>query len=172
MSGDRYEIEDACPGVVGVKLGANTWYLDDEQPEAGAIRQQARDLAAAIEERELFRSMVAEQREHLDRLRAELAAAVAERDRLIAELPLSTGRDVNETRERLGPITRIADGPSERAYVCATTAREVVGYVIAERDSAKLRAERAEARLAAIDNAPTVGWIADSGELIARPEAK
>lgn len=33
--------------------------------------------------------------------------------------------------------------------------REVVGYVIAERNSAKLRAEQAEARLAAIDATPS-----------------
>ena len=63
MSADRYEIEDACPGVVGVKLGANTWYLDDEQPEAGAIRQQARDIES---------------------LRAELAAALDLLDTIFA----------------------------------------------------------------------------------------
>lgn len=129
----------------------------------------------------------------LRQFQQDLAAVTAERDRLIAELPLSTGRDVNETRERLGPITRIADGPSERAYVCATTAREVVGYVIAERDSAKLRAERAEAQLAEYAEAPTVALVrtapgtdykfvsfsvlerdqpGDMTELIARPKVK
>lgn len=121
------------------------------------------ELAATATERDELRAEVARLQNRLidallsekerGQLRDELAAVVAERDRLLTELPLSTGRDVNETRERLGPITRIADGPSERAYVCATTAREVIGYVIAERDSAKLRAEQAEARLAAIDAA-------------------
>jgi hypothetical protein len=42
---------------------------------------------------------------------------------------------------------------------------ELVRQLIAERDELR-------ARLAAIEAQPTVGWIADSGELIARPEAK
>ena len=73
-----------------------------------------------------------------DQLRAELAAAVAERDRAIA-----------------------AWDRSQKAH------REDTMRLCNQNDELR-------ARLAAIDNAPTVGWIADSGELIARPakEAK
>lgn len=63
MSANRYEIEDTCPGVIGVRLGANTWYVDDDQPEARAIRQLLADLAALTAERDALRA-------ELDRLRA------------------------------------------------------------------------------------------------------
>ncbi len=76
------------------------------------IRQQARDIAELEIDVAGLRSSEAAFKNDCDQLRADLAAAVAERDRLLAELPLSTGRDVNETRERLGPITRIADDRS------------------------------------------------------------
>ena len=178
----RYEISEGELDVLAITGPEGTRYIDGEEIEARVIRQQSADIAElraelnreretnAVLRRDLaepppdIQELALKKCGHFEivaKLRADLAAAVAERDRLIAELPLSTGRDVNETRERLGPITRIADGPSERAYVCATTAREVVGYVIAERDSAKLRAEQAEARLSAIDSAPVVAHIAN-----------
>ena len=58
----------------------------------------------------------------------------------------------------IGEQTRDNFGDGESIADCARR-------VLRERDELR-------ARLAAIDAAPTVGWIADSGELIARPEAK
>ena len=55
--------------------------------------------------------------------------------------------------------------PEPRVLSGWTWHAELVRQLIAERDQLRTR-------LAAIDAQPTVGWIADSGELIARPEAK
>lgn len=78
-----------------------------------------------------------------------ISAAIAERDKLVEELPLSTGKTVNETRERLGPVIRLSEGQAERAFVLAQTAYDVIGYVISERDSALARLRAAESKLTA-----------------------
>lgn len=127
MSADRYEIDEIYPGVVGVRLGANTWYLDDDQPEARAIRQQSRDI---------------------ELLRAELAAAVAERD---------------DYRDEFSGLCRtLSVGSEGRPEMAASDWRkrvdEGIEYLlrplIAQRDALRVR-------LAAIDAAPTVAVVSD-----------
>lgn len=115
---DSYEIIDDGPcirivspdstisTIVGRPVG---YHIDDAV--IGAIRQQARDM---------------------DQLRADLAAAVAERDE------------------------------ARTAYQVRSTEwhqHELIALALAERY--KLRAEQAEARLAVIDEAPTVAVVSE-----------
>lgn len=108
---DRYEIsitpEEVRVGGCRLDFCPGWWV-------AAAIRQQSADL---------------------DQLRAELAAAVAERDE------------------------------ARTAYQVRSTEwhrHELIALALAERY--KLRAEKAEARLAAIDNAPTIARLISRGE--------
>lgn len=105
MSANRYEISEGELDVLAIKGPEGTRYIDGEEIEARAIRQQARDI---------------------EQLRADLAAAVAitaARDETIAEL---------ELRLR---ISRMSNNELRES------------------------AERAEARLAAIDGAYTVADV-------------
>ena len=109
MTADRYEISECELDVLAITGPEGTRYIDGEDIEAKIIRQQARDIAE---------------------LRADLAAAVAERDEA------RTAYQVRNTEWH--------------QY-------ELIALALAERY--KLRAEQAEARLAVIDAAPTVALV-------------
>ncbi len=99
MSG-RYEIEDTCPGVIGVKLGTNTWYLDDEQPEAQAIRQLQQDLAAVTAENAALLVANRDCKDHFDALKGDYDEA--------AHFARHFIRDDSEITPR-GAIIRLGD---------------------------------------------------------------
>ena len=108
MSDERYEISECELDVLAITGPDGTYYIGGENIEVRAIRQQSADI---------------------DQLRADLAAAVAERDE------------------------------ARTAYQVRSTEwhrHELIALALAERY--KLRAEKAEARLAAIDAAPVVAW--------------
>ena len=144
---DRWTIED----VTGAELTVRA-------PNGFAVELDAN----SADPRERFAYFaIRQQARDIESLRSELAAAIAERD------------DYRD--EFSGLCHTLSVGSEGRPEMTASDWRkrvdEGIEYLlrplIAERDTLR-------ARLAAIDNAPTVGWIADSGELIARPakEAK
>ena len=143
MSAERFEITLSDDGLIHIS-GSNGRRASLITPDGiigyvthGAIRQQARDIKLltqmlhdqrlVIDDLEHRRVKVCDEN---DQLRADLAAAVAERDRLLAEL---------------------ADSYTKLASV--DIARDV-----------------AEARLAAIDAAPTVGWLRPYGRGLSTSE--
>jgi len=165
MSADRFEIHDhgSKLTVRDTKYGSEVSmlrvrsYSRELTVMAGAIRQQARDL---------------------DQLRTDLAAAVAERDDYRDELSglchtLSVGSEgrpemtAADWRKRVDQgidfltrplLSRIEATDKELAKrssmldICTQNCSDWVGKWRAEQE----RAERAEARLAAIDGAPVV----------------
>ena len=105
MSAERFEISEGELDVLAITGPEGTRYIDGEEIEARAIRQQARDIAE---------------------LRTDLAAAVAENAALLA---------------------------ANRDCILHFDA------IKTDYDAMKLRAEQAEARLAAIESAPTVAML-------------
>ena len=71
MSAERYEISECELDVLAITGPEGTRYIDGEEIEARAIRQQSADL---------------------DELRAKLAAAVAERDSALDKLSVAIGK--------------------------------------------------------------------------------
>ena len=158
MSAERYKISECELDVLAITGPEGTYYIDGENIEARAIRQQSADIAE---------------------LRAELAAAIAERDGLgyyRAEFePIWDG--LQDALEGERHIDSYGLGESEV---------ECVRRVLRERDILR-------ARLAEYADAPTVGYAAFSNgrayglyfdklssisaeysqvDLIVRPEAK
>lgn len=127
MSADRYEITDDGALTISIKLGENTQYVDELEDDfvVGAIRQQARDL---------------------EQLRTDLAAAVAERDRIKGD------------HDEAAHFARhfIRDDP-------AITPRGAIIRLGDKCTDLFVRLQQAEARLSAIDSAPVVAVI-DRGE--------
>ena len=156
------------PGVSGLaQLGRNA---------IERVTELERELADAIEERELFRQMIAEQREHLDATSARLAA--------LAELEAELAATVSEQNRMAREIDEALCGDSAARQASLCDLVMPVRMLRIDRDELR-------ARLAAIDAAPTVAVVesdCDQGavwptleygdlppygtELIARPEAK
>ncbi len=147
MSADRYEILDDGALTIAIKLGENTQYVDELEDDfvVGAIRQQARDL---------------------DQLRADLAAAVAKRD----EWASGAARLSSQLGNLLAVIHRDgghyeSEHGTEKACADAELAVRVQrGIADGYHDALKIwrqRAEQSEARLAAIDGAPTVAVVSE-----------
>jgi len=121
MSAERYKISECELDVLAITGPEGTRYIDGEEIEARVIRQQSADIAE---------------------LRAELAAAVAERDSIAIERDHArlTLREIAQILiEQIGSV-----GP-ENAVNAALRACEVI--------------ESMASRLSAIYSAPVVAWL-------------
>ena len=151
----RYEISEGELDVLAITGPEGTRYIDGEEIEARVIRQQSADIAElraelnreretnAVLRRDLaepppdIQELALKKCGHFEivaKLRADLAAAVAERNKRIAELEA------------------VANHAQAVVTVCERDYKDRLLLMTA-------RAEQAEARLSAIDSAPVVAWL-------------
>ncbi len=158
----RYEISEGELDVLAISGPEGTRYIDGEEIEARVIRQQSADIAELRAELQLccelkreYQERAAVAAEQADQLRADLAAAVAERDR-----SRSNAQDLTECAMKNIP----ADWRPGYAWTddCVMNVlAEYVGDIQSERDALR-------ARLAAIDSAPTVALLGIDKDGVAR----
>ena len=170
MSADRFEISDhgSKLTVRDTKYGSEVSmlrvrsYSRELTVMAGAIRQQARDIAA-------LKDALA------DEVTANEAFRKAGGARDDEDMPTFCARLI-AGREQLR--TDLAAAVAENAALLAANRDCILHFdaIKADYDVMKLRAEQAEARLAVIDSAPVVhcAWVVINGvntyaQLIARP---
>ncbi len=185
MSADRYEISECELDVLAITGPEGTRYIDGEDIEAKIIRQQARDIAELRAELQMccelkreYQERAAVAAEQADQLRADLAAAVAEREKLRAidcgwiagQPPRYIGEEwfIAKTIHSERVVLRaLGDGHSydyttaDGTYMRAKNIVKWMQFPDSQYKSAAIaeitvRAEQAEARLAAIEAAPAL----------------
>ena len=154
MSAERYKISECELDVLAITGPEGTYYIDGENIEARAIRQQARDI-------EQLRAELNRERETNAVLRRDLADPPPD----IQELALKKcGHFEIVAKLRADLAAAVAERDEARTAYQVRSAEwhqyELIALALAERY--KLRAEQAEARLAAIDGAPTVAVVCSS----------
>jgi len=165
MSAERYEISECDLNVLAITGPEGTYYIDGENIEARAIRQQSADIdsrdaviAACAEAvgasvspgcSDEFRAMLPGE------ILAALAAVVAERDRYHYQaltLDMLAARTLGDEPAEDAIMEKMDNLPDSK-----NPSGHLIACVIAERDQLR-------ARLAAIDNAPTIARLISRGE--------
>jgi len=86
MSADRYEISEGELDVLAITGPEGTRYIDGEDIEARAIRQQARDLEQLRSERDRLAQHNLALRNTVSSVQGDLLKVLDQRDKLRAEL--------------------------------------------------------------------------------------